>query len=45
MRQVSTATEYPDDERPTATNQDVAEAITAAARVVDVCADCVRLDA
>lgn len=44
MRQVRNATEYPDDDRPTATNQDVAEAITAAVRIVDVCAEYVRRD-
>jgi HEPN domain-containing protein len=44
MRQVRNATEYPDDDRPTATKQDVAEAITAAARIVEVCGDYVRGD-
>lgn len=44
MRQVRNATEYPDDDRPTATNQDVAEAIAAAVRIVDVCAEYVRRD-
>ncbi|WP_156759167.1 HEPN domain-containing protein [Microbacterium karelineae] len=38
MRQVRNATEYPDDDRPTATRQDVAEAIEAAAAIVDACA-------
>lgn len=44
MRQVRNATEYPDDDRPTATSQDVAEAIDAAIRIVDVCAEYVRRD-
>lgn len=42
MRQVRNATEYPDDDRPTATKQDVAEAIAAAAGIVAVCGEYVR---
>ncbi len=38
MRQVRNSTEYPDDERPTATRQDVVEAIDAAAAIVAACA-------
>lgn len=38
MRQVRNATEYPDDIRPVATPADVAEAIDAAAAIVDACA-------
>lgn len=45
MRQVRNATEYPDDERPTATRQDVAEAIDAASAIVEVCARYVRAGA
>ncbi|OMH23028.1 hypothetical protein BKD30_14220 [Tersicoccus phoenicis] len=42
MRQVRNATEYPDDDRPTATKQDVAEAIEAASAIVEACAGYVR---
>ncbi|WP_285725870.1 HEPN domain-containing protein [Psychromicrobium xiongbiense] len=38
MRQVRNATEYPDDDHPTATKQDVAEAIEAASAMVEACA-------
>lgn len=38
MRQVRNATEYPDVGRPTATQQDVAEAIMAASAIVEACA-------
>lgn len=37
MRQVRNATEYPDDERPAAMEQDVAEAIDAGIGIVDAC--------
>ena len=42
MRQVRNATEYPDDKRPTATEQDVEEGIDAASAIVDACARYVR---
>lgn len=42
MRQVRNATEYPDQNRPTATNQDVEDAIGAAALIVVACAQHVR---
>lgn len=42
MRQVRNATEYPDADRPTATKQDVVEAIEATSPIVDVCAQYVR---
>lgn len=42
MRQVRNATEYPDQDRPTATTQDVAEAIEAASSIVAACARYVR---
>lgn len=42
MRQVRNATEYPDLDRPTATAQDVAEAIGAAGAIVAACAAHVR---
>ncbi|WP_404371772.1 HEPN domain-containing protein [Kytococcus sedentarius] len=42
MRQVRNATEYPDLDRPTATHQDVVEAIDAAGAIVGVCAAHVR---
>lgn len=42
MRQVRNATEYPDVDRPTATSQDVVEAIDAAEAIVAVCAGYVR---
>ncbi|WP_129661181.1 HEPN domain-containing protein [Rothia halotolerans] len=42
MRQVRNATEYPDGDRPTATRQDVGEAIDAATRIVEVCAAYIR---
>ncbi|MCP2253110.1 HEPN domain-containing protein [Prauserella aidingensis] len=42
MRQVRNATEYPDLDRPTATAQDVAEAIDAAGAIVAACAAHVR---
>lgn len=38
MRQVRNSTEYPDDERPAATPQDVVEAIDAAGAIVEACA-------
>lgn len=37
MRQVRNSTEYPDNKRPTATKQDVIEAIEAASVIVKVC--------
>lgn len=37
MRQVRNATEYPDLDRPTATAQDVTEAIAAAGAIVAAC--------
>lgn len=37
MRQVRNATEYPSDDRPTATLQDVTEAISAASAIVAAC--------
>lgn len=37
MRQVRNATEYPSDDQPTATLQDVREAISAASAVVTAC--------
>lgn len=37
MRQVRNATEYPSDDRPTATDQDVTEAISAASAIVAAC--------
>lgn len=42
MRQVRNSTEYPDDERPTATRQDVVEGIDAAGAIVAACAAHVR---
>lgn len=42
MRQVRNSTEYPDDERPAATAQDVIEAIEAAESIVAACARCLR---
>lgn len=42
MRQVRNATEYPDIDSPTATAQDVVEAISAAEAIVDVCSAYVR---
>ncbi|OCG75509.1 HEPN domain-containing protein [Microbacterium sediminis] len=42
MRQVRNATEYPDNDRPTATRQDVSEGIDAARAIVDACATYVR---
>lgn len=42
MRQVRNSTEYPDEARPTATAQDVAEAIEAAAAIVAACAAAVE---
>ncbi len=42
MRQVRNATEYPDDQRPTATHQDVTEALEVAQAIVKVCAQHVR---
>lgn len=42
MRQVRNATEYPDLDRPTATAQDVAEAIEAAGAIVAACMAYVR---
>lgn len=42
MRQVRNATEYPDDDRPTATKQDVVEAISAASAIVAVCGEYLR---
>lgn len=42
MRQVRNATEYPDLDRPTATAQDVTEAIGAAEAIVAACAAYVR---
>lgn len=42
MRQVRNATEYPDDDRPTATPEDVAEALPAASAIVKACAIFVR---
>ncbi|MGV9768412.1 HEPN domain-containing protein [Microbacterium sp. NPDC003461] len=42
MRQVRNATEYPDDDRPTATPQDVSEGIEAARAIVEACAAHVR---
>ncbi|WP_156759342.1 HEPN domain-containing protein [Microbacterium karelineae] len=42
MRQVRNATEYPDLDRPTATAQDVAEAIDAGGAIVAACAVHVR---
>lgn len=44
MRQVRNATEYPAADRPTATKQDVAEAIEAASAIVGACAKYVRTD-
>ncbi len=38
MRQVRNATEYPDLDRPTATAQDVAEAIDASSAIITACA-------
>ncbi|WP_374761100.1 HEPN domain-containing protein [Nesterenkonia flava] len=38
MRQVRNATEYPAADRPTATRQDVEEAIEAASKIVTACA-------
>ncbi|MDK7748895.1 hypothetical protein QP572_00795 [Brevibacterium sp. UMB10442] len=37
MRQVRNATEYPSDDQPTATLQDVREAISAASAIVTAC--------
>lgn len=37
MRQVRNATEYPDSDRPTATRQDVIEAISAASDIIEAC--------
>lgn len=42
MRQVRNATEYPDLDHPTATAQDVAEAIDAAGAIVTACAAYMR---
>lgn len=42
MRQVRNASEYPDPSRPTATKQDVAEAVDAADSIVSVCAQYLR---
>ena len=42
MRQVRNSTEYPDDDRPTATKQDVAEGIEASSSIVHACAVYVR---
>lgn len=42
LRQVRNATEYPDEDRPTATKQDVAEAQVAASSIVAACARYVR---
>ncbi|WP_349827860.1 HEPN domain-containing protein [Brevibacterium litoralis] len=42
MRQVRNATEYPDEGRPTATRQDVDEAIEASEAIVRVCAEYVQ---
>ncbi|GGH38615.1 HEPN domain-containing protein [Microbacterium album] len=42
MRQVRNATEYPDEDRPSATRQDVAEGIGAARAIVEACAAYVR---
>lgn len=42
MRQVRNATEYPDDDRPTATKPDVAEAIEAAGSIIEAAAAYVR---
>lgn len=42
MRQVRNATEHPDDDHLTATQQDVAEAIVAASAIIDACARYVR---
>ncbi|WP_125107934.1 HEPN domain-containing protein [Gulosibacter massiliensis] len=39
MRQVRNSTEYPDDKRPVATRQDVAEAISDGEAIVSVCAE------
>ena len=37
MRQVRNATEYPDADRPTASRQDLEEALEAAADIVSAC--------
>ncbi len=42
MRQVRNATEYPQDDRPAASRQDVAEALEAASRIVRACAEYLR---
>lgn len=42
LRQARNATEYPDEGRPTATKQDVAEAMEAASSIVAACAGYVR---
>lgn len=43
MRQVRNSTEYPAVDRPTATNQDVTEAIEAASVIVEACAKYVHM--